>query len=168
MIIICPVNWGEKSVETGDNYKIGFKSITHDNKHIVLWDFDNVSLKDVIESLLSIQRQFNLSHIYILITTHGYNAICLDKFSKYRVFLIKALTIFSDKMHDILGYNHNGWTLKITEDKKLDSILISPQYHFPKSNAHRKLLEICFDIKISKIPAFDNFENILFERFKYK
>lgn len=142
----------------------GFNSITSDNKHVILWDFDDVTAKDTSESLIKIQKRFNLSDIYIILSRNGYNAICLDKYTKNKVFLIKSLTTLSDKQHDISGYNHEGWTLRIGNDKKLDAVLLGNQRCYPKSNAHRQLLEILFNVKMKKTFAFDSFDTILFER----
>jgi len=146
------------------NYETGFNSITTDNKHIILWDFDGVSKKDVSESLIEIQKQFNLSNIFLLLSRNGYNAICLDKYTRDKVFLIKSLTTLSDKQHDISGYKHNGWTLRIGNDKKLDTVLLGVQRNYPKSNAHRQLLEVLFDVKLMKISSFDGFGTVLFEK----
>ena len=147
-----------------DKYSNGFNSITSDNKHVILWDFDNICIKDVVESLTEIQKYFNLSDIFIISSRNGYNAICLDKYYKDKVFFIKSLTTLSDKQHDISGYKHNGWTLRIGNDKKLDTVLLGVQRNYPKSNAHRRLLEILFDIKLMKTSAFDNFDTVLFEK----
>lgn len=147
-----------------DKYATGFNSITTDKRHIILWDFDNITAKDASESLIEIQKLFNLSDIFIILSRNGYNAVCLDKYTKDKVFLIKSLTTLDDKQHGISGYKHNGWTLRIGDDKKLDTVLLGTQRSYPKSNAHRKLLEILFNITLLKTSAFDNFETVLFER----
>jgi len=150
------------------NYETGFNSITTDNKHIILWDFDNNSLKDVTECLIEIQKYFNLSNIYIISSRNGYNAVCLDKYIKDKIFWIKSLTILSDKTHDVIGYKRNGWVLRMGKDKKIEQILLGKQRACPKSNAHRILVETLFDIKIFKSSAFDDYTNVLFEKYKRK
>ena len=151
-----------------DNYETGFNSITHDKKHVLLWDFDNDNIRDITECLIEIQKYFNLSTVYILSSRNGYNAICLDKFSDFRAFYIKSLTILSDKKHDVIGYKRNGWVLRMGEDKKIDSILYGNHRNYPKSNAHRELLNKLFNYSINKTLAYDNFTDILFEKYKRK
>jgi len=149
-------------------YETGFNSKTTDCKHIILWDFDSDSLKDIVECLTEIQKYFSLSNIFIIKSRHSFNAICLDKYSKRYVFFIKSLTMLSDKKHDIIGFKRNGWVLRIGDDKKIETVLLSNQYSYPKSNAHRELLEKLFDINIFKTSYFDNHSKILFEKYKRK
>jgi len=149
-------------------YETGYSSITQDGKHIILWDFDSNELNEVTECLMHIQKYFALSNIYLLSSRHGYNAVCFDKYHKDKVFFIKSLTVLSDKIHDIIGYKRNGWVLRIGDDKKIETVLLSKQRFFSKSNAHRLLFERLFDINIVKTNAFDEFENVLFEKYKRK
>ena len=89
-------------------------------------------------------------------------------YSKDKVFNIKSLTILSDKKHDVIGYKRNGWVLRIGDDKRIETVLLGIQQYYPKSNAHRILLESLFDIKICRTYAFDSFSNVLFEKYKRK
>ena len=150
------------------NYETGFNSITTDKRHVILWDFDTDCLKDIVECLIEIQKYFTLSNIFILSSRNGFNAICLDKYTKDKVFNIKSLTILSDKKHDVIGYKRNGWVLRIGDDKEIETVLLGIQQYYPKSNAHRKLLENLFDVEICKTYAFDNSTKILFEKYKRK
>ena len=151
-----------------DAYETGFNSITHDKKHVLLWDFDSESISDVTECLLGIQKYFNLSTIYIISSRNGYNAVCLDKFSDFRAFFVKSLTILSDKKHDVIGYKRNGWVIRIGNDKKIDSILYGNHKNYPKSNAHRELLNTLFNFDIVKTSAYDDYTKILFEKYMRK
>ena len=165
---ICDNDLDYKEIQLPNNYETGFNSITTDKRHIILWDFDTDSLKDIVECLIEIQKYFMLSNIFIISSRHGYNAICLDKYTKDKVFNIKSLTMLSDKKHDVIGYKRNGWVLRIGDDKKIETVLLSIQQYYPKSNAHRKLLENLFDIEICETYAFDNSTKILFEKYKRK
>ena len=155
-------------IKQNNIYETGFNSMTKDNKHIILWDFDNEPLKDIIECLIEIQKYLALSDIFIITSRNGYNAVCLDKYSRRHAFFIKSLTILSDKNHDVIGFKRNGWVLRIGDDKKIETVLLSNQRMYPKSNAHRILIERLFDIKLTKTSAFDNYNNVLFEKYKRK
>lgn len=155
-------------IKKHNNFETGFNSMTTDNKHVILWDFDNDLLKDIVECLIEIQKHLSLSDIFIISSRNGYNAVCLDKYDRHYTFFIKSLTILSDKKHDVIGYKRNGWVLRIGDDKKIETVLLSSQRMYPKSNAHRKLLETLFDIKLMKTSAFDNYEIVLFEKYKRK
>lgn len=151
-----------------NKYETGFNSKTTDKRHVILWDFDNDCFRDIVECLIGIQKYFNLSEIYIISSRNGYNAICLDKYTINKVFFIKSLTILSDKTHDVIGFKRGGWVLRIGNDKKIETILLGVQKSYPKSDAHRKLLEKLFDINICKTYAYDNNAKILFEKYKRK
>lgn len=151
-----------------NKYETGFNSTTTDKKHVILWDFDNDILKDIVECLIEIQKYNNLSDLYIISSRHGYNAICLDKYTIDKVFFIKSLTMLSDKKHDIIGFKRGGWVLRIGDDKKIETVLLGIQRTYSKSNAHRILLEKLFNIKIYKSSAYDDYTEVLFEKYKRK
>lgn len=150
------------------NYETGFNSVTFDDKHVILWDFDTDCFKDIVECLTEVQKYFKLSTIYIITSENGYNAVCLDKYRRNKVFWIKSLTVLSDKTHDIIGYKRNGWVLRIGDDKRIETALLSLQRFYPKSNAHRELMEKIFNTKIHKTQSYDNSTKILFEKYKRK
>ncbi len=60
---------------------IGVNSNLPDGNHILMWDFDDMRLADVFESLGEQQIMYNLSKIYILETTpkKNYIAYCFTK-----------------------------------------------------------------------------------------
>jgi hypothetical protein len=63
----------------GINSRIGKRE---DDKHILLWDFDNKNLLGVKLSLMGIQSKYGLSNIYIIggDKKNSYKAICFDKY----------------------------------------------------------------------------------------
>jgi len=56
----------------------GMCSDTVNGKHILMWDFDNTALNDVIRSLLGVQNNYQLPNIFILETKEdtNYTAYC--------------------------------------------------------------------------------------------
>jgi len=65
----------------------GVTSLQPDGKHIVLWDLENCTLKQVEETLRNVQGKYGLSHIYIASDAEGsYRAWCFSKVH-YKTFL---------------------------------------------------------------------------------
>lgn len=54
---------------------VGVNSRLPNGNHILMWDFDDVKLMDVIDALNEQQKRYNLSQIYILETTPNKNYI---------------------------------------------------------------------------------------------
>lgn len=148
----------------------GFNSICADGKHILLWDFD-LQFKDfdlVYHELLDIQRQFNLSTIYILKSRHGFNAICLDKFDLVDAYVIKRFTQYSDINHNTIGFKRGGWVLRFGNDKSLLMVLGGNGNKYNKSYAHKKLLNYGYSIVVNDNKNFDNLKKIKLECYKRK
>lgn len=93
------------------------KSICEDGRHIIFWDFDGVNYNQVFNSLLDIQRLYNLSDIWIIKTNNGFNAVCFAKFDINKVYEIKNNTKYDDYYHIIWGYRGCGWCLRLGNDK---------------------------------------------------
>lgn len=73
---------------------IGVNSELKDGNHIIMWDFDDVSLDDVKNTLAWIQARFWLSEIIILKTKEpdSYNAWCFTRLPWQRAVEIVAAT----------------------------------------------------------------------------
>ena len=93
-----------------------YSSLDNDN-HFLMWDFDDIELDSVIESLASIQSLFILPKINILETEKGkgYHAYCLYKASFKNVCAILALTHGIDMRYYTAGVMRHKWTLRIGE-----------------------------------------------------
>ena len=117
-----------------------------DNKHILLWDFDNISFKKVVKSLEHIQNIYALSHIYIISSRNGFNAFCLDKMSLEFAYEIKCNTKYDDYFHQINGFDLGGWCLRIDKDKKFKTMLPSLTYNMG-SYAHKEFFQLMFYIE---------------------
>jgi len=57
----------------------GISSKVGNNKHIILWDLDQCTLKQAEDTLKKVQKKYNLSHIYIVSDKVGsYRALCFS------------------------------------------------------------------------------------------
>lgn len=105
------------------------------NKHILLWDFDHVSLKKLCENLSFLQYKYELPKIYILKTSiSGYHAYCFKSYDLKDVIHILSDTIDIDDTYLRLGMVRGYYTLRFSGRQdgkpKLVKILES---NFPES-----------------------------------
>ena len=135
-------------------------SLTEDDKHILIWDFDDISYYHVLKSLSKSQSFYGLGTIYIFKSKWGYNAVCFDKFDIKKAHSIKFYTRFSDYSHTEIGYKQGSWCMKINGDKKyLRSLLPTDSFkNRLQSNAHKEFFKTKFNIDINS-NKFDNFTN---------
>ena len=58
----------------------GVSSLLPDGKHIIMWDLENCTLEQAEETLRRVQREYILSHIFIVADAEGsYRAWCFTK-----------------------------------------------------------------------------------------
>jgi len=149
-------------------FEIGYKSITEDKKHILMWDIDKISSYDYMEkSFIKLQKVYNLSTIYIFKTRNGYHAVCLDKFDLLTIDLIKQHSQFTDKIHDKISLERKYFVLRVDKDIKHIDTLHNNSIR-EQSNAHREFLNHYFHmtIKNNGNTHFDNYYNIQLERYE--
>jgi len=106
---------------------IGVNSELKDKNHIIMWDFDEVPLDKVIESLKQVQTRYFLSDIYILETKKekNYCAYCFTAVPLRRAIEIVAAT--KDVDWNYLRYSVWRWhfTLRTTPKGNRDSHLVA-------------------------------------------
>jgi hypothetical protein len=125
----------------------GITSICKDDNHIILWDFDKIKSvkKDLIPSLKKLQRQHNLSNIYLFRSSPGkYHAYCLKKHDFHDMFRIIRLTTFTDDNFLIYTARRMEGTLRISPKKGHKPIFIQCILSKTKGNgssAHREFLK---------------------------
>lgn len=112
-------------------------------------DYDKVEYKTIIEHLLHIQKMYNLSDIYVIETTHGFNAICLDKLP-IAVINDIGTSVLSPADRDFFkyGFKRGYFVIRFDWDKKLLDILKSNNNIYEKSQFHKDFLEWFFKITI--------------------
>jgi len=108
---------------------VGVNSNTRDGKHILMWDFDDTRIEDVIMSLGKIQCKHKLPDIYIYETKHNSNyiAFCFKKMSWLKALSIVAETDYVDSNFVKFSAYREHFTLRITPKQgrrlKLHTIL---------------------------------------------
>ena len=95
----------------------GVYSSLDNDMHFLMWDFDDMKLSRVVDSLTSIQFSFKLPKINILETEKGkgYHAYCLCKVSFKDACAILAMTQGIDMRYYTAGVMRHKWTLRIGE-----------------------------------------------------
>lgn len=109
-----------------------------DLNHILIWDFDNIDAYYILRSLSQIQDYHNLGDIFLVKSSHGFNAFCLDKFWLNEAYNILFYSRWNDFNHIRIGFKSESWCLRLSDDKKLDEILMPTETYKEReqSNAH--------------------------------
>lgn len=126
----------------------GMTNLTADGYFIPFLDYDDISLKRVELELLEIQNKFNLSDIYVLRSTNGYNALSLDKLPYNVMISLINYSKLVDKIFRKVAIERGYFTLRIGIDKKLIVVLKSETKLYEKSNSHLLALEKFYDITV--------------------
>ena len=101
------------------------KIFGQEDKHIVLWDFDNSELSKIIESLNLIQLWYKLPKIYIVSSSKNrYHAYCFTARTLREVITIISATPEIDTKYLRLGMVRGYYTLRITSRKHDDFKLV--------------------------------------------
>jgi len=107
----------------------GVNSKIDKNTHGIMWDFDDVPLHVVIESLEFVQKTFNLPPIIILQTKEdSYHAYCFRASTFIEARGIIAFTPNVDKNFLAIGIGRGYFTLRFTDvkDREFESIMTLP------------------------------------------
>lgn len=136
----------------------GISSLTQDNQHIFMADSDGISFYTFRLEMKRIQAVYDLSDIFIIKSTHGFNAFSLDKLTLNLIYDIGINSRVMDRDFFVYGLPRGYFTLRMDQDKQLATILncIVPN-KFEKSNAHRLFTEWFFNLIIP--PKKDHFDN---------
>ena len=128
-------------------------SKTDDDNHILFWDFDNIEKYYITRSLSQIQDYHELGDIFLVKSSHGYNAFCLDKFWLNEAYNILFYSRWNDFNHVRIGFKSESWCLRLSDDKKLDIQLIPTENYETReqSNAHYLFFKKFFKNDILRI-----------------
>lgn len=98
---------------------VGVDSKLEDGNHILMWDFDEVPLGEVLHVLTSIQHIFHLPHIWILKTTKpsSYIAYCFKRFEWSIARAIIGITPYICENFYKWGVFRKRFTLRVTKKK---------------------------------------------------
>jgi hypothetical protein len=100
----------------GINSRIGKRE---DDKHILLWDFDNVYIWEVLDELKKVQLYYNLSNIYIIggDKEHSFKAMCFDQYPFWEMIGILYKTSYIDKSFYRWTVRKGQATMRISKKK---------------------------------------------------
>lgn len=95
----------------------GVYSLLDHDMHFLMWDFDDVTLDEVKESLIEIKNKFELPDIHILETKkgEGYHGYCMSRVCFQRACEILAATTHIDMRFYTAGVMRHKWTLRLSE-----------------------------------------------------
>lgn len=158
------------AIEKLNNAKYCFgitSDTTERDKHVVFWDFDGKhKLSDIALSLRNMQNAYNLSTIYILKSSNGFNAFCLSKRRLIECYNILRQTKNIDMLFVNLGYKKNNrYILRMDLDKKLTCIL-ERHSNETLSNSHKWFFKYIMQFPIEDKHIYDN--NFIFRIVAYK
>ena len=137
---------------------IGVNSILPNGNHILMWDFDDITLNNVVAALLITQRTYNLPTIYIMETKKdkNYIAYCFKEVTWRKTIEIITYTKGVDYNFIKYGIYRNKFTLRVS----------------PKCGRKPKLVYKLFsdepeDVKIKELKSWVQYETIP-DNFKQK
>lgn len=134
----------------------GITNLTADGYFIPFLDYDDIALKRVEKELSDIQKKFNLSDVYIIKSSNGYNALSLDKLPYNVMINLVNYSKLLDKTFRKVAIARGYFTLRIGIDKKIIVILESDCKYYEKSNSHCMSLERFYDIEVKNKTKIDN------------
>ncbi len=147
-------------------YAYGVMSRTYDNAHIYMGDIDkDISLKEMESICRKIQKQYLLSDIYIIKSSHGFNFYSLDKLALDVVKDINSSIKDIDSTFNYLAFYKRGFYVLRTMPKHDKKFVKTVKSIYPsiyvKSNAHRIYFNNVWDLDINN---YVNYENNDFDR----
>ena len=103
--------------------------------NIFMIDYDNLVLEAVTNHLRFIQKDYNLSDIYIIESSNGFNALSLDIMNLTIIYNI-GIDVFSPADRDFFkyGYKRGYYVLRFDNDKRLVKILESDNKKYNNIN----------------------------------
>lgn len=135
----------------------GIQSITEDDQHIFMLDYDGDNYKFFKTELRKLQSEYKLSDVYILKTSNGYNAFSMDKLEKEFLLSILASSQIVDVYFTTIGLLRGHWTLRMGNDKYFMGTMISQHDLYDKSLAHYNFFVEIMQYPIYKDNTYDDF-----------
>lgn len=95
---------------------IGVNSNLGDGKHVLMWDFDDIELRNVRTALWLVQDTYQLSDIHLLRTKkpHNYIAYCFTALEWRQAVEVIAATRLVDWQFFRFGVYRGHFTLRVT------------------------------------------------------
>jgi hypothetical protein len=117
--------------------------------HAMFFDYDLDDIKPFKDWLLQIQDDLHLSDIYLIKSSSGANAICLDIMPLMEIKRIGTdISSPCDRKYFELNAQRGYYTLRFNGADKTLAEVLPAEGRLPKSRAHKYFLEWFFSIKI--------------------
>ena len=150
-------------------YAYGVMSRTYDNAHIYMGDIDkDISLKEMTDICKKIQKQYLLSDIFIIKSSHGFNFYSLDKLALDVVKDINSSIKDIDSTFNYLAFYKRGFYVLRTMPKHDKKFIKTVKSIYPsiyvKSNAHRIYFNNVWDLDINNYVNYENNDFDMLER----
>jgi hypothetical protein len=151
-----------KKVERNLKCCYGISSVADESGgHVVYCDYDNKTIGCVKEHIQHMQREYMLGDFYLIKSTNGFNAVCLDVLPLAIVKLIGCEVVSPcDRDFYKYGFKRGYYVLRFDCDKELIEIVPSVHMMNKKSLAHRNFLNWFFGIEIPLDFLFNDFTKI--------
>jgi len=135
---------------------IGVNSKLKDGHHILMWDFDHRTLKQVETALRQVQRKYVLPPIYILQGSNmkSYIAYCFVRMSLHAVSLIIMDTMGVCWNYIKYGIYRGHYTLRISEKQGKRPILVTVLNGLDRPHS-----------TIADLESFVKYETLMDDRF---
>jgi len=107
---------------------IGVNSQLDDGRHILMWDFDEATLDEVVEALSRVQTRYALSEVYILQTKYPdhHIAYCFTALDWQRVAEVIVSTAYVDMNFFKYGVYRGHFTLRVTaKDGRVPQLVLT-------------------------------------------
>jgi len=150
-------------------YAYGVMSRTYDNAHIYMGDIDkDISLNEMESICRKIQKQYLLSDIFIIKSSHGFNFYSLDKLALDVVKDINSSIKDIDSTFNYLAFYKRGFYVLRTMPKHDKKFIKTVKSIYPsiyvKSNAHRIYFNNVWDLDINNYVNYENNDFDMLER----
>lgn len=136
---------------------LGVSSHAGYTKHVIMLDIDNCTEEQAISIAQNIILRSKTSDFFVIESSKGhYHLICLDKVDWET--LNKMIKDYSDPAWLKYRGKSNNLVIRVSKKKTMPKLRfqIQGKGYRVKSNAHRLLLELIYDVAIKKDKYFDN------------
>lgn len=128
-----------------------------DGGNALFLDYDKISLDDTIKHIRYMQNEYYLGDVYVIKSTNGFNALCLDVIPLSMCHAIgRDIMSPVDRNFVRYGYDRGYYTLRFDSSKEFLTVVRASKNKYPRSLAHRNFLNWFFSPDLV-IPLDDTF-----------
>lgn len=152
-----------------ETWVFGYSSRCNDGKYVLLMDYDDLNVNDIIEELKFLQKKHDLSAFYVFKLPdreNSYHAVCLDKLPLFDCWnILKESSCDLAFINAIKNLRSREWILRFGKKGNRDFPIFflkipSKNNKYEKSRAHALFLEKFFNLEFNINKGFDCFDEI--------